>query len=385
MKLIWPRIALLLVIIGYVAGDEKLGESLPLLWSDSTFEDSPVVDNRRKLQRIRVVGRDPPDHLLPLGHCRGDCDNDKDCADDLICFQRTLFATVPGCSGGSSDGSFSDYCVRRRDAVYTNVAPKRAVQTPATSSEKLGAFPTIRNVGNNIFAQGRYPLEACEGDCDNNQDCEGGLVCQQRDSHEAVFGCQGGSADSSSQDYCVRPDAVLHPNEVPTLPYTSKPFRLKLYWEQGYRWQEESLERKWCMMYNYRNRQCWHGLRSGPCDQDAIYISKCDNNEARQQFAFIHLEGGSEVMVRIGSGSNSCFQRDGRSIVLRQCNSNTPQQQWYAPNGSLQGYRFELSQTSYKGQCVTQAHHPKEGEIVELHSCRSSRNRNHQSSYWNVY
>lgn len=137
-------------------------------------------------------------------------------------------------------------------------------------------------------------------------------------------------------------------------------------------------------MYNYRGNQCWHGLRAGSCDQDAIYVSKC-NNDARQKFAFIHLSGGTEVLIQVGSGSNSCFERKGRSIRLHRCNPNSFSQRWYAPNGSLEGYRFELSQMSYRDQCVTQAHHPKEGEIVELHSCKLSRDANHQSSFWNVY
>lgn len=141
---------------------------------------------------------------------------------------------------------------------------------------------------------------------------------------------------------------------------------------------------KWCMMYNYRGNECWHGLRTGPCDQDALYVSKC-SNDARQEFTFMHLTGGTEVLIKLGRGSNSCFERKGRSIGLRRCDPNSPLQRWSAPNGNLQGYRFELSQLSYQGQCISQAHHPKEGEIVELHSCKRSRDPDHQSSFWNVY
>eukprot|EP00980_Cylindrotheca_fusiformis_P021855 scaffold8694_cov135-Cylindrotheca_fusiformis.AAC.2 len=41
----------------------------------------------------------------------GDCDSDNDCESGLICFQRGAYESVPGCSGGSSDGSLSDYCI----------------------------------------------------------------------------------------------------------------------------------------------------------------------------------------------------------------------------------------------------------------------------------
>jgi len=45
--------------------------------------------------------------------CQGDCDNDKDCAGNLRCYQRNKgdFKSVPGCLGGEADGSRTDYCV----------------------------------------------------------------------------------------------------------------------------------------------------------------------------------------------------------------------------------------------------------------------------------
>ena len=37
----------------------------------------------------------------------------------------------------------------------------------------------------------------CEGDCDNDEDCEGDLICFQREPYDPVPGCQG--SDSSSK------------------------------------------------------------------------------------------------------------------------------------------------------------------------------------------
>lgn len=45
------------------------------------------------------------------GLCQGDCDTDDDCAGDLVCHQRGKNDSIPGCRGGSDDGSQSDYCV----------------------------------------------------------------------------------------------------------------------------------------------------------------------------------------------------------------------------------------------------------------------------------
>ena len=50
----------------------------------------------------------PPESLL--GHCEGDCDFDADCQDDLICHERDNNDPVPGCSGGTFDESYTDYC-----------------------------------------------------------------------------------------------------------------------------------------------------------------------------------------------------------------------------------------------------------------------------------
>ena len=40
--------------------------------------------------------------------------------------------------------------------------------------------------GKNGFPEGAFPLGMCEGDCDTNEDCDGRLVCFQRDGLEPV-------------------------------------------------------------------------------------------------------------------------------------------------------------------------------------------------------
>ena len=46
------------------------------------------------------------------------------------------------------------------------------------------------------------PLTECEGDCDNDNQCEGDLKCFQRSGFEAVPGCSGQGL--SGKDYCYR-------------------------------------------------------------------------------------------------------------------------------------------------------------------------------------
>ena len=226
---------------GIISSDDIFDSSTLKTASTSDIMEFSVDTEMRRLRKIRVVGRDPVGELLPLGRCVGDCDSDRDCADNLICFQRNRFAAVPGCSGGSSDGSLSDYCVRLTEIETVDKTPTTTARNEDTNS---GEFPSVRKIGNNIFHPSTYPLDNCEGDCDDNQDCKGKLVCQQRGQYQPVFGCEGGSIDSSQQDYCIHPDAVLSSKEIPDFPYTSSTFRLKLYWEEGFEWQGEDVESK---------------------------------------------------------------------------------------------------------------------------------------------
>jgi uncharacterized surface protein with fasciclin (FAS1) repeats len=61
--------------------------------------------------RIQKVGQCSPSKKCNL--CEGDCDSDDDCMDDYVCFKRrkNSFKKVPGCRGGRSDKSGTDYCV----------------------------------------------------------------------------------------------------------------------------------------------------------------------------------------------------------------------------------------------------------------------------------
>ncbi|CAJ1965677.1 unnamed protein product [Cylindrotheca closterium] len=135
---------------------------------------------------LTVVGNNGlPQSAFPLGLCQGDCDDDSDCEHGLICFQRDSNVAVPGCSGGLDDASLSDYCIR-----------------PSSSP----AVP-LNLVGNNGIPASAFPLGLCQGDCDDDSNCEPGLVCFQRDSNVAVPGCSGGLDDASLSDYCIRPSS----------------------------------------------------------------------------------------------------------------------------------------------------------------------------------
>ena len=58
-------------------------------------------------------GHNPAEHY-PLLRCQGDCDKNRQCKGDLICFQRDKGEDVPGCSNGAASKKY-DYCARPED------------------------------------------------------------------------------------------------------------------------------------------------------------------------------------------------------------------------------------------------------------------------------
>ena len=131
---------------------------------------------------LAIVGNNwKPEGAFPLQMCEGDCDDDNDCAGDLICFQRNGGMDVPGCQG--SDDSTIDYCT----------SPQFSINAPSV----------LAHVGNNGQPEDAFPLKACQGDCDNDEECKGELVCFHRNGGEEVPGCEGN--DVSTVDYCISP------------------------------------------------------------------------------------------------------------------------------------------------------------------------------------
>ena len=154
---------------------------------------------------IKSLGVDPEEFRLPLGLCEGDCDFETDCAPGLLCHQREGFQAVPGCIGGETDSTSTDYCVF--DPFGSGYAPPTLTPTGAPSItsrptiEPLPAQPLVDYGGTPPASN--MPLKICEGDCDIDDDCEQGLICFQRTSNETVPGCIGGESDLEKTDYCI--------------------------------------------------------------------------------------------------------------------------------------------------------------------------------------
>ena len=140
-------------------------------------------------------------------------------------------------------------------------------------------------------------------------------------------------------------------------------FNMRLFWKEGYRWQENPAERKWCM--KCQNNRCSRGT--------GIKIAKCNRDDWRQHFFF------SEGRIRSRRNKDVCLKRDGRSIVLSNC-SNSQNQKW---DTLRKDREFQLRPPGNSEKCASQHHEPKEGEKVYMTSCK--RSRSCRTDKWNIY
>ena len=116
-----------------------------------------------------------PEEAFPLQACQGGCRHDGDCDYGLSCFQRDGMEEIPGCTGL---GQFKwDYCY-----------------SPKASSHGL----VLQNPDNQLGK-----LQACQGECFRDSDCDWGLTCFSRKADESVPGCDGIGAPG--KNYCHFP------------------------------------------------------------------------------------------------------------------------------------------------------------------------------------
>lgn len=150
------------------------------------------VVSAQDLPALTVLGAegDLNEADFPLLKCQGDCNRGRDCAGNLMCFNRGGATTIPGCSGRAPlDGT--DFCWDPTDKPLEGV---------------------IAHVGNNGNPAVLFPLQRCAGQCSEDSECQSGLVCLRRSAiTDPVWGCEGPLLDRTN--YCVNPTDI--PGFVP--------------------------------------------------------------------------------------------------------------------------------------------------------------------------
>mmetsp|Transcript_23666 Transcript_23666/g.35029 ORF Transcript_23666/g.35029 Transcript_23666/m.35029 type:complete len:613 (-) Transcript_23666:111-1949(-) len=143
----------------------------------------------------------------PCGRCEGDCDSDSQCEGTLVCFQKDKgeenVDAVGGCLG--DDQSRTDWCTLPVFVGRDDEVPAPTPQTtpmPPSSSSSGNEIPLVKPVRE---CSKENKCKRCEGDCDKDEQCEGSLICFQRDKglrgQQAVPGCIG--HDLSRTDWCA--------------------------------------------------------------------------------------------------------------------------------------------------------------------------------------
>jgi len=199
-------------------------------------------------------------------------------------------------------------------------------------------------------------------------DCAEGLVCHQRSDNDPVPSCAG--AGAADNDYCIRPSDETAKPPIPGA------FRLKLYWEPGFEWQEQFWEQEWCM-------RCESSMKSegGPCELFDTFTTETCNDDTTW-FVFENLASNGETQLQIAE-SALCLELIGqRQIELRTCVASSARQKFVAGLGSFGGEKFELK-TVVNGGCLSQHHHPKPDEIIYRNDCETTRDSD--TSFWMQY
>lgn len=119
-------------------------------------------------------------------------------------------------------------------------------------------------------------------------------------------------------------------------------------------------------------RHCWYqNVIDEPCKPNQVYVVECIE-DPNQWFTFVELgnsSGVDEILIQTGNGGSHCFERWRHQIYLEPCNQTNPLQRFFARKGSFDGPKFELSQLGFESNCVTNAHHPKAGEVFRFYPC----------------
>merc|ERR1719287_220191 len=174
---------------------------VPALLLDPTGRGAAAAAQRAS-GTLAVVGNGGrPARAYPLARCQGDCDGDDECQAGLKCFLREPGGPLPpGCPGrprhaGGTVDNGNDFCydpAAAEDADATAADEATADAAAAADDEKPpnlfadeasteeddgvddedGAPHLLAVVGNNGRPARAFPLAECQGDCDDDGECQ---------------------------------------------------------------------------------------------------------------------------------------------------------------------------------------------------------------------
>jgi hypothetical protein len=206
-----------------------------------------------------------------------------------------------------------------------------------------------------------FPVGNCDGDCDSDDDCLDGLKCFQRDGNEEVPGCVGDQEAFYGKDFCYNPNSnggEYNDEGEGETRHHGDHFRIKMWWQQGYMWQEEAIERKWCL-------QC-----RNECNNNVeIAVRECNSRNTNFEF----VGSGQERQIKVVD-KDLCIElieEDYIQVKFARC-SDSDRQKFRAGLGDFDGQKFEIETVARNG-CLSQPHHPRDGELLRRQGCDGAR------------
>jgi hypothetical protein len=182
------------------------------------------------------------------------------------------------------------------------------------------------------------------------------------------------------------------PTASPTRPVIPNGFttRIKQHWERSYFWQEEDIERQWCLecttcneltksnwgegCYDYNNND-----RRDCQNQDQLWIQNCngwEGSSGNAEFEIVRGPVADQIKIR---NKNFCLERvDNLYINLQLCDPNNVRQLWVGFDMDnpfdLRPLEQNYRANDYGGpvevhRCMSQQHHPKKYEVLFLEEC----------------
>lgn len=204
----------------------------------------------------------------------------------------------------------------------------------------------------------------------------------------------------------VSPSALLTESPQPT----NKAYRVRLYWEQGYEWQDDPLEKFFCWACA-KCKECTPLIQDRTadcvdlqCDVQryctegmSIAVTDCDPTLSRDKSAaFTFLPGRSGLFDNYLKGgqiqvhnTDLCLSQTGvRYIELESCDASKIEQRFLrfaSDEGAMELYPVKntVKDGRVEEQCITNHHHPRIGERVFVEKC--SRARRSDTSLWDLW
>lgn len=130
-------------------------------------------------------------------------------------------------------------------------------------------------------------------------------------------------------------------------------FRLKMYWEEGYYWQENINEKWWCM--SCQDGSCVSGSK--------MELRNCENKDDDLDALFVAVGPYDNVSHQFRvANSNLCLMKmgRGRAIKLKPCKKPTEKHfELQLFKGFKPDEKFDLRPSTYLDRCLSNHHHPK--------------------------